>query len=144
MFVYYPLQFLKSRPDAQLSSRKTCVLRGSIGPLPKFPDSRLPVSNTGGVDCYARRVPEAEDGKEVLASLPRRRPGIQSPRRAAARAAAERASAETPPGTAAQGPRSELEELARAGVRLAGGVTAAGLKLAGRTVGGLGRVVGRR
>jgi hypothetical protein len=82
----------------------------------------------------------------VLGSLPRRRPGIESPRRARARAAGK-----PDPGPARepeqQGSRSqlqELEQLARFGVKLAGGVAAAGLKLAGRTVGSLGRAVGRR
>jgi hypothetical protein len=89
---------------------------------------------------------DAEDGKEVLGSLPRRRPNIESPRRAGARAAAQKASAEP----AAEAPRgasrpelAELEQLAQASAKLAAGAAVAGLKLAGRAVGGLGRVVGR-
>lgn len=88
-----------------------------------------------------------KDGKEVLGSLPRRRPGIESPRRARARAAAAEASAAAPEpatGEAEHSELQELEQLARAGARLAAGAAATGLKLAGRTVGGLGRVVGRR
>ena len=92
-------------------------------------------------------MPEGEEDKEVLGSLPRRRPGIESPRRADARAAAEQKDPRSAPASGAQpsgsGP-GDLERLARAGVSLAGGATAAGLKLAGRAVGGLGRVVGRR
>ena len=88
-----------------------------------------------------------DDAKEVFGSLPRRRPGIESPRRARAREAAARTSPEPPTRQgqpAAQSELAELEEIARAGARLAAGAAASGLKLAGRTVGGLGRVVGRR
>jgi hypothetical protein len=89
---------------------------------------------------------DGDDGKEVLGSLPRHRPGIESPRRAEARATTETASRPSPEPTAAASSRSELaqlEQLARGGARLAAGAAATGLKLAGRTVGGLGRVVGR-
>lgn len=93
-------------------------------------------------------TPDAEDGKEVLGSLPRRRPNIESPRRAGARAAAQKArtepAAETPRiREASRSELAELEQLAQAGAKLAAGAAAAGLKLAGRAVGGLGRVVGR-
>ena len=88
----------------------------------------------------------AEDESEILGSLPRRRPNIESPRRADARAAAQKARAEP----AAESPRepsrselAEVEQLAQTGAKLAAGAAAAGLKLAGRAVGGLGRVVGR-
>lgn len=87
-----------------------------------------------------------DDAKEVFGSLPRRRPGIQSPRRDEARKAATT----RPPPTPRQPARAtsssevaELEQLARAGARLAAGAAASGLKLAGKTMGGLGRVVGR-
>jgi hypothetical protein len=92
-------------------------------------------------------VPDQEDGEEVLGSLPRRRPGIETPRRASARAAAERASGAhrtEPRQQSSQSQLQELEQLARAGARLAWGAAAAGLKLAGRAAGGLGRIVGRR
>jgi hypothetical protein len=88
-----------------------------------------------------------EDAKEVFESLPRRRPGIESPRRAEAREARAEAAPEAPRQTSPGPPRSELtelEDLARAGARLAAGAAASGLKLAGRTVGEIGRVVGRR
>jgi formate-dependent nitrite reductase cytochrome c552 subunit len=91
-------------------------------------------------------TPDAEDGKEVLGSLPRRRPNIESPRRASARAAAQKARTESAAETPREASRSELaevEQLAQAGAKLAAGAAAAGLKLAGRAVGGLGRVVGR-
>ena len=85
------------------------------------------------------------DGHEVLGSLPRRRPGIESPRRARARAAAGREAVAPPPEEeSGRADLAELEHLAVAGARLAAGAAATGLKLAGRTVGGLGRVVGRR
>jgi hypothetical protein len=100
----------------------------------------------GGAGCYARRVPEPEDGKDVLGNLPRRRPGIESKKRAKARSTRKKSATARPkPAPAPQ--RSELDEverLARAGVGLAAGAAATGLKLAGRAVGGLGRVVGRR
>jgi hypothetical protein len=60
----------------------------------------------------------------------RREPGAAQPDRSEAADAPE------------QG-RSGLEELARAGAGLATGAAAAGLKLAGRAAGSLGRVVGR-
>ena len=85
------------------------------------------------------------DANEVFGSLPRRRPGIESPRRAKARTATrDRAAADAGEQPVATGSGSELEQLARAGARLAAGAASMGLKLAGRTVGGLGRVVGRR
>lgn len=87
-----------------------------------------------------------DDANGVFGSLPRRRPGIESPRRARARAAAAGGAASTdarPAPVAAHSEPAELEQLARAGARLAAGAAASGLKLAGRTVGGLGRVVGR-
>jgi hypothetical protein len=88
---------------------------------------------------------DERDGNEVLGSLPRRRPAIESPRRASARAAARREA--SPPAPTVESGRSdlaELEHLALSGARLAAGAAATGLKIAGRTVGGLGRVVGRR
>ena len=90
---------------------------------------------------------DPEDGQDVLGSLPRRRPGIKSPRRAGAKAAAQqRAAASPPPPSQPRAPESQpsdLERLARAGIGVGVGATAVGLKLAGRAIGGLGRVVGR-
>jgi hypothetical protein len=91
--------------------------------------------------------PGEERDPEVLGNLPRHRPNIETPRRARARAAAGTASAGAAANPPAQAQRSEIEELERlaiAGVRLAGGAAVGGLKLAGRAVGGLGRAVGRR
>lgn len=87
------------------------------------------------------------DDAGVLGNLPNRRPRVESPRRAEARAAATREPPATPSDAAPQdvaeaGP-SGIEELARAGAGLTIGAAAAGLKLAGRAAGGLGRVVGR-
>ena len=84
------------------------------------------------------------DGNEVLGSLPRRRPAIESPRRASARAASREPAAPPPAVESGRSDLAELEHLALAGARLAAGAAATGLKLAGRTVGGLGRVGGRR
>jgi hypothetical protein len=91
-------------------------------------------------------VPESEDGKDVLGNLPRRRPGIESKRRAKTRSSKQKS---TGAGAERTKPRpgselGELEQLARASARLAAEAASVGLKLAGRTVGGLGRVVGRR
>jgi hypothetical protein len=91
-------------------------------------------------------VPESEDEKDVLGNLPRRRPGIESKRRARARASKPKSTGARDQ-RAVSRPRSELgelEQLARASARLAAEAAGVGLKLAGRTVGGLGRVVGRR
>jgi hypothetical protein len=86
-----------------------------------------------------------EDGHEVLGSLPRRRPGIESPRRARARAEAARQAVDPPHGESevSRSELAELERLAGASVKIAGGAALAGLKLAGRAAGGLGRIVGR-
>ena len=88
-------------------------------------------------------MPEPEDEKDVLGNLPRRRPGIESKRRAKTRSSKQKPSA-TRPGPAEPQPRSELgelEQLARASAKLAAEAAGVGLRLAGRTVG---RVVGRR
>jgi hypothetical protein len=90
-------------------------------------------------------VAEGDDGHEVLGSLPKRRPSIESPRRARERDKAAKSAADSPPAptSAGRSELAELERLAGAGVRLAGGAAVAGLKLAGRAAGGLGRIVGR-
>ena len=89
-------------------------------------------------------MPQGENGKEVLGSLPHRRPGIESPRRARARASSEQPSPGTAGSEAPSREPGDLEQLARTGIRVAGGAAGLGLKLAGRAVGELGRVVGRR
>ena len=100
---------------------------------------------TGMIVTLAAVAMTQEDAHEVFGSLPRRRPGIVSPRRAAARKAGpEEPAAAAPAAKASRSEIAELEELALAGARLAAGAAASGLRLAGRTVGGIGRVVGRR
>jgi hypothetical protein len=84
-----------------------------------------------------------DDAQEVFGNLPRRRPGIESPHRARAREAGPRAGAEPPAPAGAPSEQGELEQIARAGAQLAAGAAASGLRIAGRTIGGLGRVVGR-
>jgi hypothetical protein len=87
-----------------------------------------------------------EDAQEVFGSLPRRRPGIESPRRDQARKAAAKRpppAPRTPAPAASSSEIAELEQLARASARLAAGAAASSLRLAGKTVGGIGRVVGR-
>ena len=91
------------------------------------------------------------DDSGLLGKVPRHRPGVASPRRAAAREAAARRSHRPAAGDAATdtapreaGETSGFEQLARAGVGLATGVAGAGFRLAGRAAGELGKVVGRR
>ncbi len=90
------------------------------------------------------------DDRGLLGSLPKTRPGVESPRRAAARAsaseavAAEAGDAAEPAGTGAAPSSSGLEDLARAGFGLASGAAAVGLKLAGRAAGEVGKAMGRR
>lgn len=140
------LQFLKSRPEGRNSGRKT----HKCGEVALARGGRF-TPNTGGGDCYARFVAEPSEGKlddaGVLGNLPNRRPRVESPRRAKARAAASppppAESADAAAVVEAEAGPSGLEELARAGAGLTIGAAAAGLKLAGRAAGGLGRVVGR-
>lgn len=88
----------------------------------------------------------SEEDSGLLGNLPKTRPGVESPRRAAAR----QRRADAPPGTAAPpgegdaAGESGFEQLARAGAGLAGGAAAAGFRLAGRALGELGKAVGRR
>jgi hypothetical protein len=84
----------------------------------------------------------------VLGKLPRTRPNVESPRRVAARKSAAR-EAGAPEPRAAPEPAPEpsisgFEQLARAGFGLAGGAAAAGVRLAGRAAGEIGKAVGRR
>jgi hypothetical protein len=94
-----------------------------------------------------------EDG--VLGNLPRKRPGVASPRRDASRKAAAQAprsepSASERPATdrkepAGQGEQaSGFEELARAGAGLAAVTVAAGAQLTGRVLSEMTKAVGRR
>jgi hypothetical protein len=80
----------------------------------------------------------------LLGKVPKRRPGVESPRRAAARGRSGGESAPRP--ATAPEPRDEsgFEQLARASAGLAVGTAAAGFRLAGRTLGGLGKALGRR
>lgn len=112
------------------------------------------------------------DGPGVLGSLPRSRPSVRSPRRGqappkrASSAATPRQSAEAaeaaeagtftdarepaeptaaPAGEApASGPEADLERLARAGLSVAGGAAALGLRAAGRAAAALRDAVERR
>jgi hypothetical protein len=87
------------------------------------------------------------DDRGLLGSLPKTRPGVESPLRAAARAAADPEEAEAREGgNRAEPPEvsSGFEDLARAGFGLASGAAAVGLRLAGRAAGEIGKAVGRR
>jgi hypothetical protein len=88
------------------------------------------------------------EDRGLLGSLPKTRPGVESPRRAAARASATEgpeATAIDPGARSDAGPStSGFEDLARAGFGLATGAAAAGLKLAGRAPGWIGKAVGGR
>ena len=95
-------------------------------------------------------VPTGKDDKSLLGNLPQRRPGVESPRRAEARARRDAAGpesagrAEARAGGDSAGGSSGFEMLARAGAGLASGAAVAGLRFAGRAAGGIGKVVGRR
>jgi hypothetical protein len=90
------------------------------------------------------------EDRGLLGSLPKTRPGVESPRRAAARASAPEGTAAGATGEgarraeAAPPAASAIEDLARAGFGLASGAAAAGLKLAGRAAGGIGKAMGGR
>ncbi len=90
------------------------------------------------------------DDRGLLGSLPKTRPGVESPRRAAARASAAEGpvaggTADAGAGTDTAPPSpSGIEDLARAGFGLATGAAAVGLKLAGRAAGGVGKALGGR
>ena len=87
-------------------------------------------------------MPDEDSG--LLGKVPKTRPGVESPRRAAARTRA--ASGSAPRAATAPEPRDEsgFEQLARAGAGLAVGTAAAGFRLAGRALGEIGKAVGRR
>jgi hypothetical protein len=92
--------------------------------------------------------PTGKDDNSLLGNLPQRRPGVESPRRAEARARRQAAArADSAPPEAADSTADDtsgFEMLARAGVGLAAGAASAGLRIAGRAAGGLGKAVGRR
>jgi hypothetical protein len=93
--------------------------------------------------------PTGKDDNSLLGNLPQRRPGVESPRRAEARARRQAAArADSAPGEAAAESAADdtsgFEMLARAGVGLAAGAATAGLRIAARAAGGLGKAVGRR
>jgi hypothetical protein len=80
----------------------------------------------------------------LLGNLPKTRPGVESPRRAAARKRAAEKPSPPPAAEPADDGGSGFEQLARAGAGLAAGSAAVGFRLAGRALGGLGKAVGRR
>ena len=85
-----------------------------------------------------------DDDSGLLGKVPKTRPGVESPRRVAAR----RRSGPDPAPRAATAPEprdeSGFEQLARAGAGLAVGTAAAGFRIAGRALGEIGKAVGRR
>ena len=98
-----------------------------------------------------------DDGPGILGNLPRTRPSVRSPRRAeAARPeadAADPAAEQAPRGAGEDGKgassaggsrEQELEELARAGLSLAGGAATLGLRAAGRAAAALRGAVERK
>ena len=95
-----------------------------------------------------RKRPEAAagGGAGVLGNLPRSRPSVRSPRRAAAEKPDPPARAEPVPGEERSAPSSqaELEALARSGMAIAGGAASLGLRLAGRAATAVRDVVERR
>jgi len=93
-----------------------------------------------------------EDGPGILGNLPRTRPSVRSPRRAEparpeAETAPEPAPGERETTASAAGDASreqELEQLARAGLSLAGGAATLGLRAAGRAAAALRGAVERK
>ena len=95
-----------------------------------------------------------DDGPGILGNLPRTRPTVRSPRRAKqarpeATSAPEQApgddSGPTAAAAAGDGSREqELEQLARAGLSLAGGAATLGLRAAGRAAAALRGAVERK
>ena len=87
--------------------------------------------------------PRSDDGGQspepsVLGNLPRTRPSVRSPKRAAAPQAAEpEAAVDEEERGGERGAEAELEALARAGLSLAGGVATLGLRAAGRAAAAL-------
>ena len=93
--------------------------------------------------------PTGKDDNSLLGNLPQRRPGVESPRRAEARARRQAAArAESTPGEAAAESTADdtsgCEMLVGAGGGLAAGSATSGLRTAGLASGGLGKAVGRR
>ncbi len=99
-------------------------------------------------------APAADDDNSagILGNLPRSRPSVRSPRRAEAvanRGPTEPTAESEPEPAATQDPapgsrEQELEELARAGLSLAGGAATLGLRVAGRAAAALRGAVERR
>ena len=92
---------------------------------------------------------DEEHGPGILGSLPRTRPSVRSPRRA------EAVAGPPPPAQTAPEPErgpeperrsreQELEDLAKAGISLAGGAATLGLRVAGRAAAALRDAVERR
>ena len=92
---------------------------------------------------------DEEHGPGILGSLPRTRPSVRSPRRA------EAVADSPPPAQTAPEPErgpeperrsreQELEDLAKAGISLAGGAATLGLRVAGRAAAALRDAVERR
>ena len=88
----------------------------------------------------------ADDGPGVLGNLPRTRPSVRSPRRAAAEpeAGPEAAADEGGEEAGSRGREAEIEALARAGISLAGSAATLGLRAAGRAAAALRDAVERR
>jgi hypothetical protein len=90
----------------------------------------------------------SDEDRGLLGGLPRTRPGVESPRRAASRArpseAGTRSVGREPIAEPAERDESGFEQLARAGVGAAVGVASVGVRLAGRTAGVIGKALGRR
>jgi hypothetical protein len=96
-------------------------------------------------DPESREPAGAEPDPGVLGSLPRRRPGVRSPRREEASARASRRSAGDPePPEPSPESGSGVEDLVRAGAAVATEAAAVGLRLAGHALRGIRGAAGRR
>jgi nucleoid-associated protein YgaU len=90
----------------------------------------------------------SDEDRGLLGGLPRTRPSVESPRRAASRGGPTEGGSRTvgrePIAEPAERDESGFEQLARAGVGAAAGVAAVGVRMAGQAAGLIGKALGRR
>jgi len=86
---------------------------------------------------------QGEPGASVFGSLPRTRPAVRSPRRAASVTAGLAPETEEPDAQP-RGREAEVEALARAGISFAGEAATLGFRIAGRAAAALRNAVERR
>jgi hypothetical protein len=111
------------------------------------PSSAKPAEIEDMTDNGTQPQEGADPQSGVLGNLPRTRPSVRSPRRAAtpaepsAAAAREESAEQREPEAAAP---ADLEALARSGLAIAGGAASLGLRIAGRAASAVRGAVERR